>query len=549
MNKKEKIQKHIESVLGNKTVVLETTYAKSLEQLVEELKIYQYELEFQNNELILIQADLESSRNDYRQLFRNAPIAYLVLDIEMRIAECNQSFLNMVTQLDVLEKQMDFRRFIHPNDQDMFHFFVKDILRSGNSNQIELRLIEAGNICHYVNIVANVFSHSSGERFLRFAISDISDRKRSEEQLLQTKEILQKISNLAKVGGWELDLETDQLNWSEVTYNIYDLSREHKPDLESWIASFPEGEGRKKISLFISEAIETGKSFDDEFQIVTDKSNILWVKVIGEAKICDGKCRKLFGTIQDIDEKRKAADLLKRNEVRLAELNATKDKFFSIIAHDLRSPFSAIVGFSNLLVEQMKERDYEGIEEVASYIQDSSNRAMLLLMNLLVWARSQTGSIEFNPVKIDLAYLISDQTQLLAYAAMQKKIRIINEFQDQIFIRADQEMIKTILRNLILNAIKFTYPDGIIYITVKQSVSETTVSVCDNGVGITMEAMAKLFRIEESISTKGTVEETGTGLGLILCKEFVERHGGKIWVESEPGSGSKFHFTIPFNSL
>ena len=547
MNKKEIIQKHIESVLGNKTVVLETAYAKSLEQLIEELKIYQYELEFQNNELILIQTDLESSRNDYRQLFRNAPIAYLVLNPEMRITECNQSFLNLVAQSEIPGKQLDFRRFIHPNDQDMFHFFVKDILKSGHSNQIEIRLIEAANICHFVNIVANVFSHVSGEHFLRFAIVDITDRKRSEEQLLQTKELLQKISRLAKVGGWEFDLESNQLNWSDVTYDIYSFPHDHLPDLESWTASFREGEDRTKIGRFIFDAIETGKSFEDEFQIITLKGNILWVKVLGEAKICDGKCRKLFGTIQDIDEKRKAADLLKMNEVRLAELNATKDKFFSIIAHDLRSPFNAIVGFSNLLVEQMKEKDFNVIEEVAGYIQDSSNRAILLLMNLLVWARSQTGSIVFSPAKIDLANLISDHTELLEYSAMQKKIRIIKEFQDKLYITADQEMIKTILRNLILNAIKFTHPDGIINIRVFQSDIETTVSVCDNGVGITREALAKLFRIEESFSTKGTIEETGTGLGLILCKEFVERHGGKIWVESELGSGSKFHFTIPFN--
>jgi signal transduction histidine kinase len=253
----------------------------------------------------------------------------------------------------------------------------------------------------------------------------------------------------------------------------------------------------------------------------------------------------LFGTIQDIDEKRKADALLKMNELRLAELNATKDKFFSIIAHDLRSPFNTIIGFSNLLVEQIQQKDYDGIGEIAGYIQDSSNRAMLLLMNLLVWARSQTGSIEFSPVKIDLSLLISDQIELLGPTALQKKIAIQKEFQDRVFIFADTEMVKTILRNLISNAIKFTHPLGVIQIVVKQTVSETIVSVIDNGMGIAPETIAKLFRIEKAISTKGTTQEAGTGLGLILCKEFVERHGGKIWVESEAGSGSRFHFTIP----
>ena len=545
MNKKENIKEHIDSVLGNKTVALESAYTKSLEQLIEELKIYQYELEFQNNELIRIQSELESSRNDYRQLFQNAPIAYLVLDIELRIIECNQIFLNMVTQRDAIQELMDFRRFIHPQDQDLFHFFAKDLIKGGVSNQIEIRLIAAGSIIRYVNIVANIFFNSYGGRFLRFAISDITDRKQSEEQLLQTKEILHKISRLAKVGGWEFELESNQFNWSDVAYDIHELPYDYQPDLESEIGFFREGECRTRIRRLIFDAIETGKSFEDEFQIVTAKGNIRWVKVIGEAKLCDEKCTKLFGTIQDIDESRKADDLLKMNEIRLAELNATKDKFFSIIAHDLKTPFNTIIGFSNLLVEQIQQKDYEGIEEMAGFIQDSSNRAMLLLMNLLVWARSQTGSIEFSPVKINLADLIIDQFELLEFTALHKKITFNKEFQDGIFVFADQEMIKTILRNLMMNAIKFTHPGGSIHVAVKQSVSEIIVSVCDNGVGMTKESVAKLFRIEKAFSTKGTTQETGTGLGLILCKEFVERHGGKIWVESEAGSGSKFHFTIP----
>jgi PAS domain S-box-containing protein len=549
MNKKENIKEHIDSVLGNKTVILETAYSKSLEQLVEELKIYQYELEFQNSELIRIQSDLEVSRNDYKQLFQNAPIAYLVLDIDLRITECNTTFLNMVTQLDALEKRLDFRRFIHPGDQDLFHFFTNDMIKGGGANQIEIRLMAVGNICRYVNIVANIFHDSSDGRFFRFAISDISDRKQSEEQLLKTKEMLHKISFMAKVGGWELDLDANQLKWSEVTYDIHEQPYDYQPDLESGILFYREGENRAKIRKLIFQTIETGKSFEGEFQIVTSKGNIRWVKVIGEAKLCDNKCKVLVGTIQDIDEKRKAVALLKMNELRLAELNATKDKFFSIIAHDLRSPFNTIIGFSNLLVEQIQQKDYDGIEEMAGYIQDSSNRAMLLLMNLLVWARSQTGSIEFSPVKIDLSLLISDQVELLGPTALQKKIAILKDFQDQVFIFADPEMVKTILRNLISNAIKFTYPEGVIHVSVKQTVNETTLSVIDNGVGINSEAIAKLFRIEKAISTKGTTQEAGTGLGLILCKEFVERHGGKIWVESEAGSGSKFHFTIPLFTL
>jgi len=229
----------------------------------------------------------------------------------------------------------------------------------------------------------------------------------------------------------------------------------------------------------------------------------------------------------------------------LQELNNTKDKFFSIIAHDLKSPFNAIMGFSELLVQQVNEKEYDEIGQYANYILQSSEKAVSLLTNLMDWARSQTGRMEFIPEKFEMVYFIKAIVPIFDDIARQKSITIFTDLPFNIPAFADEGMISTVLRNLISNAIKFTKPGGEIVISAIQNQTEIVVSVKDNGVGIPQDTIGKLFRIDENYTTKGTNNERGTGLGLILCKEFVEKHGGKIWVESEEGEGSTFSFSLP----
>ena len=237
---------------------------------------------------------------------------------------------------------------------------------------------------------------------------------------------------------------------------------------------------------------------------------------------------------------------LKDRENSLRELNSTKDKLFSIIAHDLINPFNSIIGFSTVLTEQMKQKDYEGVEEYAEIIQDSSNRAMDLLSNLLEWSRSQTGRIVFNKVEYQLDHQIHETVLLLADTASVKSIKITSLIPAGFQVCAHKEMISTVLRNLISNAIKFTMPNGEIVVSAEKQKAEVVISVCDNGVGIQKEYLEKLFQISETHTSLGTDKEKGTGLGLMLCKEFIDKHEGRIWVESEVGKGSCFKFSLPF---
>jgi len=252
----------------------------------------------------------------------------------------------------------------------------------------------------------------------------------------------------------------------------------------------------------------------------------------------------ILSVISDITERKAVEEEIRLKNSELQKLNSEKDKFFSIIAHDLKSPFNSIIGFSDLLVEQVRERDFEGIEEYARVILSSSERVMNLLTNLMEWTRSQTGRMNFNPKEIDLVNLINDNLQLFDKIAEQKSITITSDLPTSLTVQADESMINTVVRNLISNAIKFTHPGGEIALSVEGKEREVIVSVRDTGVGIPQSTIEKLFRIDENFSTTGTQKEVGTGLGLILCKEFVEKHNGKIWVESEQGKGSTFIFSL-----
>jgi len=246
-----------------------------------------------------------------------------------------------------------------------------------------------------------------------------------------------------------------------------------------------------------------------------------------------------------LDELYQKNQIINQKNGELASVNAQKDKFFSIIAHDLKSPFNSIMGFSEILVEQINEKDYNGIAKYAGIIKKSSESAVSLLMNLLDWARSQTGRMEFLPEYFEISDFITEISVLFEEIAGQKSISMVTNLPVKIPVYADKAMISTMLRNLISNAIKFTKPGGEIIIAATENQTEIVVSVKDNGVGIPRDMIGKLFRIDENYTTSGTNNERGTGLGLILCKEFIEKHEGRIWVESQEGKGSTFGFSLP----
>lgn len=246
------------------------------------------------------------------------------------------------------------------------------------------------------------------------------------------------------------------------------------------------------------------------------------------------------------EEINKQAQSLKKANVQLEHLNATKNKFFSIIAHDLKNPFQAIFGFSELLMRNFSDFDDPQKMELLTMIKTSSESAYNLLENLLQWARTQTDRIKYNPANIEMLELISQNIELSRASAEKKHINIIEEIEGKSNAHADKNMINLVIRNILSNAIKFTDEEGRITIRCfEQDEKYLAISIIDSGIGISKENIKKLFRIDEYFSTSGTAGESGTGLGLIICKEFVEKNKGEITINSELEKGTTFTFTLP----
>lgn len=260
----------------------------------------------------------------------------------------------------------------------------------------------------------------------------------------------------------------------------------------------------------------------------------------------------LVRSIRYAIERKKSQESLQKNALELAELNkklqeanASKDKFFSIFSHDLKSPFQGLLGLSKALAEEYSSLSEEERLKYARYLNSTTQHLYNLIESMLQWSRIETGKIKFQPVEIELhmeaAYILS----LLNGRLIKKNISVVNNIDQSARAYADPDLLNSVLQNLISNAIKFTNPGGKICLSLFESSPDVGVAVTDNGVGISEEVLQNLFRLDVRESRSGTEEEKGTGLGLIICKEIIEKHGGKIWAESQLGKGATFKFTLP----
>lgn len=272
----------------------------------------------------------------------------------------------------------------------------------------------------------------------------------------------------------------------------------------------------------------------------------------------EGKVLGYRGIIRDVTETKNQEKLLRQFNEELAEvnkqlklsedelkkINEEKDKFFSIIAHDLKSPFNALLNLSEFLVEDLSELSMDEIRSFSKEINKSAHSVYNLLLNLLQWAQIKTGRISKTQEKIELFPLVNDTIMLLENLASKKSIKIQNNLTEQTSIVGDRTMIGSVFQNLISNAIKFTKRNGSIFVSNEVLDDKVIIHIKDTGVGISSENLKKLFKLDEHLTTSGTANESGTGLGLILCKELLEKNNGKIWAESTEGLGTTFSFSL-----
>ncbi|MCX8026931.1 MAG: PAS domain S-box protein [Thermodesulfovibrionales bacterium] len=374
---------------------------------------------------------------------------------------------------------------------------------------------------------------------------NINDRKRAEEELKRSKALFKSLTDKSFDIMSILAADGTILYESNATKHILGYDAGERDGQNAFKFVHPDDRERV-ISKFENLVSETGGTAFAEFRYQHKDGHWVWFEAIGQNFLHDPNINGIIINSRDITDRKKAEEALKKSEKELRQLNETKDKFFSIIAHDLKNPFGAFLSGTEILKEYLQNSDDDNAKVLSAELHKMAKRVYELLENLLEWSQLQQGLIPYHPTKADLCYLANNVVNLLSTNAKSKNIDLQCLIKEGTVVYADYNMLKNILNNLIFNSIKFTNYGGKIIVDAQDSGDFVEVSVMDNGVGMSSEKIERLFKIgEQKISTTGTAGERGTGLGLILCKEFVEKNGGKIWVESEIGKGSAFKFTLP----
>lgn len=368
------------------------------------------------------------------------------------------------------------------------------------------------------------------------------------KELIETKKRYELAVEAGRTGVWEYISSERRTIVDSGFLNLLGLKGEGKTfDANDWINFVPIEE--LELINFKQNELISGRTnqYSLEHRIKRADGQIRWVISKGNL-VKDEKTDKLkiVGTLTDITDLKETERKLKHYADDLKRSNSAKDNFFSIIAHDLRNPFHTILGASELLAHYSTEMSTEEIKETAQNIYRAANNVYNLLVNLLEWSRFQTGKIEIKKTQFNLCEIVNQVLELYSEQAELKKLTVQSSCDDTCFVYADKYMLESVVRNLISNAIKFT-PSGKSIEVICKNLSDDLAefSVRDFGIGIPKEIQQKLFQIDTQISTLGTEQEKGTGLGLVLCKDFIEKNGGTISFESEFGKGSIFRVTIP----
>ncbi|MFA5803208.1 MAG: PAS domain S-box protein [Melioribacteraceae bacterium] len=424
---------------------------------------------------------------------------------------------------------------------------AKEIIDTLNKNSVwkgDIRNIKKDGTQFYCYASVSKFHYSVFGDVWIAVHQDITERKHAEDLLKKLQE--EQLIILDSIPAWVFFKDTEN-RFIRVNKTFADIMGMSKEQLEgkSMFELYP----KEQAEAFWKDDKEVIASAKPKVNIIepmqSPKGN-LWVQTDKlPYRNSHGNIVGIIGFTIDITERKNAEEKIQKMNEELKELNSTKDKFFSIVAHDMKTPFQGLLGYSQILSEEYETLSEEERKYFIKSIDELSKNTYELLDNLLIWSRIQTGRIAFNPNVFNLYQELSPTVSLLTQTAKNKNITIDYLIDKKIFVNADKNMLSTVIRNLIANAIKFTKRGGKIIISSKRVEKFVDISVVDNGVGIKKENLSHLFKIGQNVSTKGTEDEEGTGLGLILCKEMIQMHGGKIWVESELDSGSKFIFSIP----
>ena len=499
-------------------------------------------------ELKIANNQIKESEEKFKTLFNQSPIGLATFDIEGNLLECNYSCIAMFG-INTVDEVIGINIFEDPNFTEQH----KKEIKSGEKVRFELKfdfdlvkkinlyVTNKSGLSFFSCFATTIKLNEIGKTGILLQLIDITARKKAEFVLKEENNRFTTTMNAMDEVVYVADMETHEILFVNKYVETVFGNIVGKKCFEAL-------QGKKTPCDFCTNHLLVDKNGKANGTYVWEFQNLItkrWYQCHDQAiQWIDGKLVR-FETATDITQNKENEEKLKEHEIKLQELNATKDKFFSIIAHDLKNPFTVLKNGSYLLNKHLENNDLIKSKEKAMMISNATKNTYELLDNLLLWAKSQTGRTALDLKNINLTNSLSKNIKELENQANQKNISIINEVTDELILEADENLLSAVFRNLITNAIKFTHSGGKVTIQTKLTDNHIEIAVIDTGIGIPKEHHDKLFRLDVNYSRVGTANEASTSLGLILCKEFVEKHNGKIWFKSEIEKGSTFKVKLP----
>ncbi|MCK9211767.1 MAG: PAS domain S-box protein [Ignavibacteriaceae bacterium] len=424
-------------------------------------------------------------------------------------------------------------------------------LREPAPNHYEFLSRQKDGTQNFVEVSVTSFEFKDDIFFVIIA-RDVTERKRVQQAIKESEERYRTITENLDDSLWTAERSGKGIRFTFFTSSIEKITgysqSEFLHDAKYFFKiTFPDDFKmiKEKLRKFVNNYYKNSEEL--VFRIIHKQGHLVWIKIkITVTRNQRGVILKMFGLVSDISLQKKAEAEVQKSSDNLKKLNDTKDRFISIVSHDLRTPFSSILGFTDILLND-DEITAEESRQYIGYIQESAQSMLALVNSLLDWTRLQTGRIRFEPAKIDLFEQIKKAMDTLSGFAIKKGITLQNMVKDEVNVFADKSLLAQVFNNLISNSLKFTRSGGTISINFAQSDVPRFIEVWvnDTGTGISKENLSKVFDVDAKFTSEGTAGEKGTGLGLSLVHEIIEKHGGKIWVESKVGKGTTFKFTLP----
>ncbi len=460
--------------------------------------------------------ELTNLEHNYRILLEPREDVSKLLKEEAALFDKLNNFINLVDDEYEQKSLADFVAYQEQINDGIFHFFVLTI-----------------GFLFILSVYFFIMMRDARER--RKMAIQIIDSKRELDTIIETAPALIFVKDIHK------KFKLVNKNFLEFfnTTNEAILNRDNAELISKnnqWLAD-------EEDDAVINDKISF-KNIEREITLPNGKK--VWLN-INKAPLIDGEGRTkgIVGITDDITQRILFQEALIKTQKELEELNNNKNRFFSIIAHDLKGPFTSMLGFSEFLVNDFDELTEEERKEFLKNINSTIKSVLELINNLLDWSRIQFKKIDFTPKEVFLQPIVESVFYSLKIAASNKKILLKNNLPDGIKIFADDNMVETVIRNLVNNSIKFTNENGFVEVSAEDRQTDVQIKITDNGVGMSKEIADNLFKIDVNVSRKGTYAEKGTGLGLLVCKEFIDKHKGNIHVQSEENKGSTFLITLP----